>query len=69
VQKRDEAKQDALYVRVASDGGVATVPVEMDARKLETEMERAARFKAFCDDFLNGEVIMWNPSFRFLRAP
>jgi AbiV family abortive infection protein len=65
VEKRDKSKQNAIYVAVASDGGVAFDPSGVDVNKLTAEMERADRFNSFCTDFLGNQLVMMNPSFRF----
>jgi AbiV family abortive infection protein len=64
IEKRDKSKQDAIYVAVASDGGVARSPFDTSVEKLREERERADRFNLFCTDFLGNELIMRNPSFR-----
>jgi AbiV len=64
IEKRDKSKQDAIYVAVATDGGVGRSPFDTSAEKLREERERADRFNLFCTDFLGNEVIMRNPSFR-----
>ena len=64
IEKRDKSKQDAIYVAVASDGGVARSPFDTSVEKLREERGRADRFNLFCTDFLGNELIMRNPSFR-----
>lgn len=51
--RRDREKQDLLYVRLASDGGVATVAGQMQ-HDLPHETDRAERFASLIERFLDG---------------
>ncbi len=42
--KKDRRKQDALYVRVGSQGQVCSTPAEITAEEVEREFERAQRY-------------------------
>ena len=54
--RRDRSKQDALYVRLASDGGVASVPTKVTRDMLRSEMERAERFAHLAESIVNVET-------------
>jgi len=52
--RQDRRKQDALYVRVANDGGVASVPAATRA-EVRREIGRADRFERCVLSVLDGE--------------
>lgn len=45
--KRDRRKQDALYVRIGSDGQVASTPAVITETEVVTELERTSRYINF----------------------
>jgi AbiV family abortive infection protein len=45
--KRDRRKQDALYVRIGSDGQVASTPAVITDTEVTAELERARRYVNF----------------------
>lgn len=51
--KADKLKQDALYVRLAVDGGVAAIPTVVSRPTLREESERAARMAALGEGLLD----------------
>jgi len=53
--KKDSMKQDALYVRLAGDGGVASTPTGFTRQMVQTERERAARIALLTEDVLDGK--------------
>ncbi|MDI6808886.1 MAG: AbiV family abortive infection protein [Candidatus Eisenbacteria bacterium] len=53
--ERDRQKQDALYVRLAPDGGLAAVRATMTNADVTAEMERAARMAGLVDRLLEGD--------------
>lgn len=52
--QRDKQKQDALYVRLAADGGLAAMPAPVTREDVTTEIERATRFANLVDRILEG---------------
>lgn len=50
--KQDRVKQNALYVRLAADGGVASAPSDVTRDTVRNEMERAKRFAQLVDSLL-----------------
>lgn len=54
--KHDRLKQDALYVRLAVDGGVASLPEAFTLEKVRTERERAARLAHLTEGVLSGDA-------------
>jgi AbiV family abortive infection protein len=54
--KQDRLKQDALYVRLASDGGIASVPAGITRETVRTEHERADRLARLTEGVLRGEA-------------
>lgn len=54
--KQDRLKQDALYVRLAVDGGVASSPAEFTLEKVRTERERAGRLAHLTEGVLSGDA-------------
>lgn len=52
--KEDRFKQDALYVRLAFDGGIASVPGGFSCELIRQERERAGRLARLTEDVLNG---------------
>jgi len=52
--KQDRIKQDALYVRLARDGGVASVPSGATRESVQLERERASRLGRLAEEVLNG---------------
>lgn len=54
VGKLDRQKQDALYVRLHSDGRVASVPQGANRPSVEAEIERARRFGRLVENVLDG---------------
>lgn len=53
--KQDRLKQDALYVRLGGDGGVATVPQGATCADVQAERERGARMTELADGVLDGD--------------
>lgn len=53
--EQDRVKQDALYVRLAADGGVASTPTEVSAETLSTERDRAERLANLAEKVVAGE--------------
>jgi hypothetical protein len=53
--EQDRQKQDALYVRLAADGGVASVPTAVNDDTIAAETERARRFARLTEGVLAGE--------------
>jgi AbiV family abortive infection protein len=47
--KRDRRKQDALYVRIGSDGQVASTPSVITEGEVATELERTRRYIKFAE--------------------
>ena len=54
--KRDRLKQDSLYVRLASDGGIASVPSGYSTDIMRGEREKAERIAQFAEGVLEGEA-------------
>jgi AbiV family abortive infection protein len=50
--RRDQLKQDALYVRIGRDGGVISDPTKITPEIVKEEIERAKRYAAFLDSLL-----------------
>lgn len=63
--KKDSRKQDALYVRVGSDGQICSTPNKITEEETKLEFERACRFKRFVDTVLEGKT---EPSHRYGKA-
>lgn len=53
--RRDRIKQDALYVRLARDGGVASYPSCGTLKDLRAEQEQAERFNMLAEGLLDGK--------------
>ena len=53
--KKDRVKQDALYVRLAVDGGVASMPAERTLLDVRMERERAERLAHLTEEVLRGK--------------
>ncbi|MBU2601924.1 MAG: hypothetical protein KKA32_07130 [Actinobacteria bacterium] len=53
--QHERQKQDALYVRLAVDGGVASAPTDVSDERLEAERERAERFAGVAESVLAGD--------------
>lgn len=53
--QQDRHKQDAIYVRLAANGGVASVPTGVNDGVLTAERDRAERFARLAADTLSGE--------------
>ena len=53
--QHDRLKQDALYVRLARDGGVASVPKNATYGSVREERERATRLSHLAECVLNGD--------------
>jgi len=53
--KQDRLKQDALYVRLASDGSVAGVPSAATYELVRSERERASRIANLAERVLEGD--------------
>ncbi|HXY98552.1 MAG TPA: AbiV family abortive infection protein [Stellaceae bacterium] len=47
--KRDRRKQDALYVRIGSDGQIASTPTEITEAEVAIELQRTRRYVTFAD--------------------
>ena len=47
--RRDRRKQDALYVRIGSDGQVASTPATIKEAEVENELERTKRYIDFAE--------------------
>jgi hypothetical protein len=52
---KDRHKQDALYVRIAADGGVASTPAQIMDEETETELERAQDYLRMVRSIASGE--------------
>ena len=52
--KQDSLKQDALYVRLGRDGGVATIPQGATCAGIREERERGERMAGLVDGVLDG---------------
>jgi AbiV family abortive infection protein len=52
--RQDRIKQDALYARLATDGGVASTPVVVASEALRAERERASRMCSLAEGTLDG---------------
>jgi AbiV family abortive infection protein len=52
--EQDKRKQDALYVRVAADGGMAPPSVTVTRELVRSEMERAKRFATLVENMVDG---------------
>jgi AbiV family abortive infection protein len=52
--KRDRLKQDALYVRIARDGRVASAPTSVTEASVDVEYDRAKRYHLFLTFLLDG---------------
>lgn len=53
--KQDRQKQDALYVRLAADGGPAATSMPFTRETVRVEMERAERFATLVERLLDGQ--------------
>jgi len=53
--EQDRLKQDALYVRLAADGGVASIPTDFNLEMVRGERERAGRLARLTEGTLSGE--------------
>lgn len=53
--ERDRLKQDALYVRLARDGGTASIPQGATYESVRSERERAGRIARLAEGVLDGE--------------
>lgn len=53
--KKDKQKQDALYVRLAADGGLAGTPARITQEMVENAMEQAGRFATLVQNLLEGQ--------------
>lgn len=53
--KRDRRKQDALYVRVGSDGQVSSTPAVISQIEMSEEVERASRYIRFSKTLISSE--------------
>jgi AbiV family abortive infection protein len=47
--KRDQRKQDAIYVRIGADGQVCSTPDKVSEDETREELERAQRYKRFVE--------------------
>ena len=54
--KQDRVKQDALYVRLAADGGVASTPKGVTYEMVRNERKRAERLADLTEGVLNGQL-------------
>lgn len=54
--KQDRLKQDNLYVRLASDGGIASVPGSLTLEIVRSERKQADRLAELSEDVLEGKV-------------
>jgi AbiV family abortive infection protein len=54
--KQDRLKQDALYVRLAADGGIASVPGSFTSEIVRGERERGDRLARLTEGVLEGEA-------------
>jgi len=54
--KQDRLKQDAIYVRLAGDGGVAPTHAEFTRERIRTERDRADRLARLTEGVLSGEA-------------
>jgi len=52
---RDRRKQDALYVRIGSDGQVASTPAVISEFEVTTELERTSRYIQFAEALMTTE--------------
>ena len=52
--KKDLRKQDALYVRIGTDGQTCSIPNSIAEKELDDELERARRYKACVQSMLDG---------------
>lgn len=53
--QRDKVKQDALYVRLARDGGVASIPKDATYDSVQEERERATRLGQLAESVLGDD--------------
>jgi hypothetical protein len=54
--KQDRAKQDTLYVRLARDGGIASVPDRITFKGVRLERARASRVASLAEAVLAGQL-------------
>ena len=54
--KQDRLKQDAIYVRLAVDGGVVLSPEAFTLEKVRSERERAVRLAYLTEGLLRGDA-------------
>jgi AbiV family abortive infection protein len=72
--KLDRLKQDALYVRLGSDGGLAAMPSQYRDKLVEIEIDRAQRFATLVKNLLVAPIPGLDydtveETFRILFAP
>ncbi len=53
--KKDCHKQDALYVRIARDGRIASTPESISDEETQDELARARRYHGFMKSLLDGD--------------
>ena len=53
--KQDRRKQDALYVRLSANGGIASTPSGVTLETVRVERERGGRLARLTQDLLDGE--------------
>lgn len=53
--RRDRRKQDALYVRIGSNGQLASTPRTITGSEVSTELERTARYISFSEALIATE--------------
>ena len=53
--KRDGHKQDALYVRIARDGRIASTPEVITEDETQDEFARAGRYHGFMKSLMQGD--------------
>ena len=53
--KRDRRKQDALYVRIGSDGQIASTPTAITQAEVAIELQRTRRYVAFAEPLTTTE--------------
>ncbi len=55
--KRDIEKQDALYVRIGANGGLAKTPNDVKAEDAVRALEMAGRFGGLIEGLLSGNNV------------